>query len=89
MSWLSQVVKKISKIQPGKILVNAAKNIAGTIPVIGGLFQQAQQTVEQAQQTIGNVNQAAQDTSKTSKYIIWGIVAVVVILILILVLRRK
>jgi len=92
MSWLSSICKKISKIQPGKVIVNAAKSIAKNVPVVGGLIGSAQQTVAQAQETISNVNQAAKDTSSTSKtmnFVLIGAGVLIVIIVIVLVMRKR
>jgi hypothetical protein len=98
MSWLSSICKKISKIQPGKVIVNAAKSIAKNLPVVGGLVGGAQGAAEvaasqqagyniftQAADTVGNVNSA----SKTMKYVFIAIGALVLITVLVLVMRKR
>jgi hypothetical protein len=49
MSWLSAAVKKIGKIQPGKLAVSAANTIATTLPVVGGIVGSVEGAVAQAQ----------------------------------------
>lgn len=113
MSWFSHAIKKITKIQPGKVIVNAVAGVAKSLPVIGGLVTTVENAaakaesaigkgsstlgslwskvtgaVSNAADTVGNVNQAAKDTSKTSNYIIIGVIALVAIA-LIFVMRKR
>lgn len=97
MSWLSSAIKKIKKVQPGKVIVNAAKNILPAIPVVGGIaggviaaIEGGKKEFQEASQgggIVGNVNQAAQDVSALSKY---GLVIAIGVglLVLFLVMRK-
>lgn len=115
MSWFSKTLKKLTKIQPGKIITNAVSSVAKNLPVVGGLIGTIEGAVDKtasalqsakgtsttpglwdqitgifkgASQTVGNVNQAAKDTSKTSNYIIIGVIAIVAIA-LIFIMRKS
>jgi len=100
MSWLSVLGKKISKIQPGKVLVNAAKSVASSLPVVGtliGSVQAAQANREAAASappidiagTVADVRAGAQGISSTTKYVLIGVAIIVVILIVFLMVRKR
>jgi len=99
MSWLSSAIKKLKKVQPGKVIVNAANSAIKAIPVVGGIVgglqgavDQAKQNQADARQTVGaggigqtvqNINAASTSVVDMKKYLLWGALGIGVILLII------